>query len=74
MKLFSKKKMPEYELLLSEIEKTKLAMETAYCNFENALEPELIDSYIYELNAAQERYRYLIRRAKYLDGELTTSS
>lgn len=70
MKL-SKKKIPTpYDNLLCEIEKTKLAMDTAYSNFENVLDPELIDSYIYELNAAQERYRFLIRQAKMLSGEL----
>lgn len=36
----------------------------AYQNFENATEPELIDSYIYELNAIQMRYKFLLCRLK----------
>lgn len=69
MKLFTKKISPQYEELLQEIQKAKLAMDTAYSNFENVVDSELIDSYIYELNAAQERYKYLIRQAKALDNE-----
>ena len=69
MKLFTKKVSPQYEELLQEIQKAKLAMDTAYSNFENVVDSELIDSYIYELNAAQERYKYLIRQAKALDNE-----
>ena len=50
--------------LLEEKEKTKNAIETAYSNFENAVEPDLIDCYIYQLNSEQKRYKYLIERAK----------
>ena len=69
MKTLGKKVSPQYEELLLEIQKTKIAMDTAYSNFENVLDPDLIDSYIYELNAAQERYKFLIRQAKALNGE-----
>lgn len=69
MKLFGKKVSQQYEELLLEIQKAKIAMDTAYSNFENVLDPDLIDSYIYELNAAQERYKFLIRQAKVLSGE-----
>lgn len=50
--------------LLEEIAMTKNAIETAYSNFENAVEPDLIDCYIYQLNSEQKRYKYLIERAK----------
>lgn len=50
--------------LLEELAKTKSAMDTAYSNFENVTEPDLIDCYIYELNAAQMRYRFLLRKVK----------
>ena len=73
MRFFAKKKAPRDDELLKELEKTKLAIDTAYSNFENVIEPELIDSYIYELNAAQERYKYLLRQAKALDRQLTVS-
>jgi hypothetical protein len=70
MKLFSKKKNPEAELLLNEIQRTKIALEAAYSNFENVVDPDLIDCYIYEVNAAQKRYKFLLKRAKELDALL----
>ena len=54
----------EEKYLLQEIALTKNAIETAYSNFENAVDPDLIDCYIYQLNSEQQRYKYLIRRAK----------
>lgn len=41
------------------IEKTRQALEIAYAGFNNALETDLIDSYIYEINALQKRYEHL---------------
>lgn len=57
------------EQLLIELEKTKLALETAYSNFENSIDPDLIDSYIYEVNAVQQKYRFLIKQIKLLEKE-----
>ena len=68
--MFSKEKTKQKPLtyeekyLLEEIAMTKNAIETAYSNFENAVEPDLIDCYIYQLNSEQKRYKYLIERAK----------
>lgn len=53
-------KDPHYTLLLDDIRKTKQELETAYANFEHAVEPDLIDSSIYELNAIQLRYKFLL--------------
>lgn len=50
------------ELLKKELAQAKQALEDAYANFENALDPELIDCYIYEVNAVQTRYRFLLRQ------------
>lgn len=50
--------------LMADITKTQIALETAYSNFENVSDPDLIDSYIYELNSIQLRYQYLIRQMK----------
>ena len=47
--------------LLREIERVKLQMENAYTNFQCAMDPDLIDCYIYESNAAWKRYRFLLR-------------
>lgn len=66
-----KKKVPgrqEQELLHYQIQRTKIALETAYSNFENVVDPELIDCYIYEVNAIQQRYKFLLRQAKAISG------
>ncbi len=63
--LFSKKKRPiKDDLLINEINKTKIALEAAYSNFENVVDPDLIDSCIYEMNAVQNRYKFLLKQAK----------
>lgn len=67
MRLFGKKKPQTEDLLLREINQTKLALEAAYSNFENVVDPDLIDCYIFELNAAQKRYKFLLKQAKALD-------
>ena len=54
----------EEKYLLSEIEQTKCALASAQSNFENVVDPDLIDCYIYEVNAAQKRYKYLLEKAK----------
>lgn len=50
--------------LRAEIEETRGAIDTAMNHFEEVVDPTLIDCYIYELNAAQLRYQFLLRRAK----------
>ena len=67
MKLFCKKKEPvtyDEKYLVEEINMTKAALSAAYANFDNATDPDLIDCYIYELNAAQLRYQFLLRKFK----------
>ncbi len=53
-----------YLNLLDNLTQTKNNLELAYQNFENATDPELIDSYIYEVNAIQMRYKFLLTRLK----------
>lgn len=53
-------------ILLSDIEKTKCALDNAYSNFDNVTDPDLIDCYIYEVNAVQKRYKYLLEKAGFL--------
>lgn len=67
MKLFLKKQTTPLEELLKDINETKLALESAYSNFENVVDPDLIDCYIYEVNAVQKRYKFLLKQAKELD-------
>lgn len=72
MKLFSKTKKRQNDALLGEIKKTKLALESAYSNFENVIDPDLIDCYIYEVNAIQKRYKFLLKQAKAMDNDYST--
>lgn len=52
------------EELINEIEAVQQLLETAHSNFENVSDPDLIDSYIYEMNAISYRYRYLLRQIR----------
>lgn len=61
------KKTPANEAkaqLIQEIEALQQALETANSNFENVCDPDLIDSYIYEINALSFRYKYLLRQVQ----------
>lgn len=53
--------------LLRDIDKTKFALETAYSNFDNVTEPDLIDCYIYEVNSSLKRYKFLLEQAAKLN-------
>ncbi len=53
-----------YALLLDDIKRTKSDLELAYSNFENVVDPDLIDCCIYQVNAAQLRYKFLLGRVK----------
>lgn len=53
--------------LIEDMEKTKQAMDAAYSNFDNVTDPDLIDCYIYEVNAVLKRYKFLKEQADKLD-------
>ena len=53
--------------LWDDIERTLWALETAQNHFEQATEPSQIDCYIYEWNAAQLRYQFLLRKFKNME-------
>ena len=59
--------------LKESIRKTRQALDIAYAGFDNALESDLIDSYIYEINALQKRYQHLTDLAATLPKEQETS-
>lgn len=59
------------EELMKEIEALNQSMEIANSNFENVSDPDLIDSYIYEMNAISFRYKYLIRLMKNIEAQGT---
>jgi hypothetical protein len=49
--------------LQEDIKKTRLALEIAQAGFDQALDNDMIDSYIYEINALQKRYQHLLHLA-----------
>ena len=56
----------DYLELLQEINRTKQQMDYAYSNFQTAMDPDLIDCYIFESNAACKKYHFLLKKAKEL--------
>ncbi len=57
----------ERNALLSDLEKTKKALEIAYSGFDNVTDPDLIDCYIYKVNAVLKRYKFLMEKASELN-------
>jgi hypothetical protein len=49
--------------LMKIIEKTRRDMDIAYAGFDYAVDADVIDSYIYEINSLQKRYTYLTELA-----------
>ncbi len=46
------------------IRQAKTDLDSAYMNLDHALDPDLIDCYIYQLKSAQMRYHFLLHCAK----------
>lgn len=67
MFLLKRRSTPQEEHLIAlrlEIEKTEKELAVAYSNFQNVTEPELIDFYIYQVNAIQMKHQFLLREWK----------
>lgn len=67
MKTVFSKKPPQDTALLALKEDLLVAqrqLEEAYACFDAAVEPELVESCIYQISAAKARYNYLIRAVK----------
>ena len=47
--------------------RTRVEINQAYAGFNLQTDPDLVDSYVYEINSLQSRYSYLVRRLKALD-------
>ena len=45
---------------------TQSALERAYDGFNRAADGDLIESYVYEINALKHRYSYLLRQVRQL--------
>ena len=65
-RLRRKKVSKEVAELLKNIADARTEMEAANQNFSYAVEPLLVDMYIYQAKAAQTKYSYLIGRAREL--------
>lgn len=75
MKLLSrqKEKLPKKEVFLKKaLLEAQRSLQDAYDGLSNVNEPELIDSYIYELNAANLRYQVILRDYKSLQNQKTS--
>lgn len=55
------------EQLLTDLKLTRTALNDAYTNFEQVVDPDLVDSYIYEVNAVQKRYHFLLKQVQLLE-------
>lgn len=62
---------PEVLELEKSLQETRALIAQAYAGFNAASDAELVESYIYEIQALQARYSYLLRLRKALDGEAT---
>ena len=64
--LFKKQEPRDTELddLLHSLSRTQREIEQAYNRFNFASDPDLVESYVYEISSLQCRYNYLLRRVK----------
>lgn len=60
-----------YTLLMKDLHRTTRELQDAYRNLGNAVEPDLIDCYIYELNSVQMRYKFLLASIKKIEDSYT---
>lgn len=57
----------EHQELLNSLAHTRVLINQAYRGFNSAEDGDLIESYVFEINALQSRYNYLLRRVKELE-------
>ena len=55
--------------LQDELARTRVLTHQAYSCFNLSCDQDLIESYVYEINALQARYSYLLRRVKELEAQ-----
>ena len=60
---------PQLAELQSELFQTHDALDSAYVRFNNADDPELVESCIFAICALQAKYNYLLRCVKALSGQ-----
>ncbi|MBQ8389694.1 MAG: DUF2508 family protein [Oscillibacter sp.] len=66
MKLFYKKPLPDPELdrLREELRQAQGDLSAAYNSFDQAVDPELVESCVYQISAVKARCNYLLRSIK----------
>ena len=57
------------EVLQDSLRQTQVLIAQAYAGFNTTADPDLVESYVFEISALQARYSYLLRQLKALDGE-----
>ena len=57
------------QTLFDELGDVRGALDDAYARFNATVEPELVEACVYEINAVQARYNYLLRLVKEAGGE-----
>ena len=64
--IFSKKSKPDPELLAlkAELQEAQGELSLAYRRFDQALDPELVESCVYQISAVKARCNYLLRSIK----------
>lgn len=73
VKLFSFRKkeespaLQERRQILEALAQTRVLINQAYACFNGSSDPDLIESYVYEINALQSRYSYLLRRVREME-------
>jgi len=60
----------EREQLMQTLADTRVLINQAYSGFNTAKDDELIESFVFEINALQSRYSYLLRRIKELEASV----
>ena len=62
------------EVLEGSLDATRVLIAQAYAGFNTAADPELVESYVYEIQALQARYSYLLRQRKALEPDIEPPS
>jgi len=70
-KFTAKNRQREEERALAELReslsRTQVGINQAYALFNASADPDLVESYVYEINALQARYSYLLRQVKAME-------
>ena len=61
----------ELRALKEGLDRPRVLINQASAGFNGTDDPDLIESYVFEINSLQARYAYLLRRVKGLEGQVT---